>query len=274
MLPTLDLMLCNLARNNRDWWNISFFWTRLKEYFGFTKTSNVGHELAFLCDKNRGTICSNIYQGSRSRADGSQETLTITADELRELIRAYRLLLKPGKKGPTDTPAVESQMGTKPDLTDQAVNAANFKVARIHTKTNSHQLTRALSHVGRAQTTVVIPEKITFYCSALEALFSTSHMEITHQVAERAAVVRAASKTDRLDTYRAVKSCYSFRSKYIHGAPLKDEDESRLQGMCRELDTVVRECFHQVLEDGCLLEVLIKGGEQQVDDFMLQKLFG
>jgi hypothetical protein len=51
---------------------------------------------------------------------------------------------------------------------------------------------------ARAQKTGMFTEKITFYCSALEALFSTSHFELSHQIAERVAVTGASSKSDEL----------------------------------------------------------------------------
>jgi hypothetical protein len=214
--------------------------------------------------------------------------LTIKAETFRELIKAYRLLLKPTKHAPRPPSASErcidtepvlveqvSKRGThtKPSLVRQVESSAAFAIARIHTKTNSNRLTRTLNHIGRAQKTGMFTEKVTFFCTALEALFSTSPMEVTHQVAERAAVVRAGSKGDRIDTYRFVKNCYSFRSKYIHGAPLKAEDELKLQGMCCELDTAVRECFHNVLKDECLLRAITAGGEQKLDEIMLEKLF-
>jgi hypothetical protein len=89
-------------------------------------------------------------------------------------------------------------------------------------------------------------EKITFYCSALEALSSTSQFELSHQVAQRVAVTGTRSRSDRLPTYRFVKDCYSFRSKYIHGAPLKASDEMKLEGMCTKLDALVRQSFQKV----------------------------
>jgi hypothetical protein len=57
--------------------------------------SCVGHELAFMYDINRGGIWSNLFEGLKSRSDSSQDTLTITANQFRELIRLYRILLKP-----------------------------------------------------------------------------------------------------------------------------------------------------------------------------------
>jgi hypothetical protein len=233
--------------------------------------SCVGHELAFLHDKSRGGIWSNIYEGLRTRSDSSQDTLTITASTLRELVRVYRSLLKPGKVDPQNTSIVKGQIETKSGLAAKVTNSAPFRLARIHTRTNSNRITRALNHVGRAQKTGMFTEKITFYCSALEALFSTSHFELSHQIAERVAVTGALSKSDRLVTYRFVKDCYSFRSKYIHGAPLKAADELKLEGMCQKLDALVRQSFHKVLGDETLCKVILSDGD--LDELMLARLF-
>ena len=53
----------------------------------------VGHELAFLCTKQG--IFSNIYQGIRSRSDGTQHTVTLSADQIREIVRLFRETLLP-----------------------------------------------------------------------------------------------------------------------------------------------------------------------------------
>jgi hypothetical protein len=158
--------------------------------------SCVGHEVAFIHDRKHG-IWTNIYEGLRSRSDCSQDKLEITANELRELIRLYRVLLKPAKANSQTSLATENQTEAKPGLAAKLAGSAPYRLARIHTWTNSNRLSRALGHVGlahalghvgRAQKTGMFTEKITFYCSALEALFSTSQFELSHQVAERVAV--------------------------------------------------------------------------------------
>ena len=134
----------------------------------------VGHELAFLCTKQG--IFSNIYQGIRSRSDGTQHTVTLSADQIREIVRLFRETLLP-------------------DVSVQV---------RVHTKANSSRFTRALSLIGRAQKTTLLAEKITFYCSALEALLSTSQAELSHQIAERVALI--STHGDRLRIIGSSKS--------------------------------------------------------------------
>jgi hypothetical protein len=232
--------------------------------------SCVGHEVAFIHDQKRG-IWTNIYEGARSRSDGSQGGLEITANELRGLIRAYKIILKPSKIDSQTSLATENQTEAKLGLMAKAAEAARFRVARSHTKTNSHRFSRALSYVGRAQKTGFLTEKITFYCSALEALFSTSQFELGHQIAERVAVTGTSSRSDRLPTYRFVKDCYSFRSKYIHGTAIKESDEMKLEGMCTKLDALVRQSFQNVLEDKILAKVIFSEGD--LEEVMLARLF-
>jgi Apea-like HEPN len=241
--------------------------------------SCVGHELAFLYDTPRSKIWSNIYEGLRSRSDTSQGTLTVTADTLRELLRLYRVILKPSKltdraapeASPEQTDSTAELREAKPDLVTQVIGSAKFRLAKVHTKTNSNRISRALSHVGRAQKTSMLTEKVTFYCSAMEALFSTSQSELSHQIAERAVILATSNKTDRLPTYRFVKECYSFRSKYIHGASVKPSDELKLEGMSQRLDALVRSCFQSVLSDESLCQVIFSDGD--LDEFMLKRLF-
>lgn len=225
--------------------------------FWFHADCCVGHEAAFIHDRNSPQIWTNTYEGGRTRSDGSQEMLEITADELRNLLRVYRIFLKPVKANSQTSLSTKNQAEAKPGLT---ASSYRFAVARILTRTNSNRISRALSHVGRAQKTAALDEKITFYCSALEALFSTSHFELTHQIAERVAITGTRSRSERLPTYRFVKDCYSFRSKYIHGTPLKDSDETKL-----------RDSFQAVFEDELLSKAIFS--EHDLDELMLARLF-
>jgi Apea-like HEPN len=216
--------------------------------------SCVGHELAFMYDINRGGIWSNLFEGLKSRSDSSQDTLTITANQFRELIRLYRILLKPTEVDQKNAVAFDDRGKTKPGLLAKVINSGKLRLAKIHTRTNSNRLTRALGLIGRSQKTVMSSEKIAFYCSALEALFSTSQFELSHQIAERVAVMTGGSnKSDRLPTYRFVKECYSFRSKYVHGAPLKAADELKLEAMSEKLDVLATHQIDQPITPGVIV---------------------
>jgi hypothetical protein len=141
----------------------------------------------------------------------------------------------------------------------------------MHTRENSNRLSRALSYAGRAQKTSFLTEKITFYCSALEALFSSSTTELSHQVAERVAIVASQSRGQRLANYKFVKECYGLRSKYIHGSPLKVNEEDRLSSICMKLDDLVREGMSNFLCDEEMIAA--SANKEKFESIMLQRLF-
>jgi hypothetical protein len=248
----------------------------------------VGHEVAFVLKGNN--IWSNIYEGLRNRSDTSQSILTISADKLRELVRLYRLFLKPKliekpklidqKPGeaikPTeaqkDTPSEsEHEENFTPEIVPDLAKDASFNIAKFYTRANSNRFTRTLQFANRAQKTAMLAEKITFYCTALEALFSTSQNELTHQVAERVAVIAGSDRADRLPTYRFIKECYTLRSKYIHGSTQKPTEEAAIAVMCKRLDGLVRRSFNNASEDEELCLSIIK--DENLDEIMLKRLF-
>jgi hypothetical protein len=200
-----------------------------------------GHETAFLLKENR--IWSNIYEGRRSLADGTyHQTLDMSANGFRDVVRLFRDSFLPN-------PTV---------------------VAQFHTKANSTRISRTMSHISRAQKTAFLSEKITFYCSALEALLSTSQAELSHQIAERAALITSENLDERVETYGLVKNGYSYRSKYIHGSVLKDSVE-KIQAMARKLDGIVRKCLMTAINDS-MLSAAIKN-VAALDDYVLRKIF-
>src|SRR5262249_17835816 len=138
----------------------------------------VGHEMAFL--QSAGSIHSNFFGGIRTRADATQKMLTLTTKEIHHLIELHDKLRRDAEN-PT----------------------------KIHTKTNSNRISRALDYVARAQMSVNPAEKVAFYCTALESLFSTSTSELTHQIAERVAVVTSQNAASRSDQYWFVKKVLS-----------------------------------------------------------------
>ncbi len=126
----------------------------------------VGHEHAFLIHRSPAftQTSSNIYRGIRTTADGSNKDITLSAE------RIYRATIKPNKSPP-----------------------ANFA-----TKDNSTRITRTFSLIDRARTSINFAEKIAFYCSGLEALLSTSTSELTHQIAERVALISSRDQKVRI----------------------------------------------------------------------------
>jgi hypothetical protein len=213
-----------------------------EETFWFHGDSCVGHELAFIV--NGLIIQSNLYRGFRSRADSSCATITMSADKFRDAVRFYRGILHPN---------------------------LDMKPARFHTKTNSSRYSRAFSHIGRAQGTTLFSEKITFYCSALEALFATQQAELSHQITERVALISSPDPEQRMQKYRFLKECYSFRSKYIHGSPLSDIGDVKMAEMSTKLDAAVRDAVEAMSKDEKLSSAL--SDQTFLDNYMLQKIF-
>jgi len=200
-----------------------------------------GHETAFLIRPDQ--IWSNTIGGIRSSADGiTRQSIELSADKFREVVRFFRGALHP--------------------------NLA--EIAQFHTKLNSNRFTRTMNHVGRAQKTSLLSEKITFYCSALEALLSTSQAELAHQISERVALISATTVDERMLIYRSVKECYSFRSKYIHGSVLKGETD-KIQIMSKNLDEIVRKCIDAAFSKKRLAAAI--NDENTLDNYMIRKIF-
>ncbi|WP_441254305.1 hypothetical protein [Bradyrhizobium sp. 613_E4_N2_2] len=203
-----------------------------------------GHEIAFLFHRmvGRTQISSNIYRGLRSLADGSSQELAITADQFREIIRTYRTLHKPNNNPP----------------------------AHFATKDNSNRVSRTLSLIDRARASMNFAEKIAFYCSGLEAMFSTSHTELTHQIAERVALISSDDKAERFESFRFVKRCYSFRSKFIHGDTVKG-DVPTLSAMSQKLDGVSRKAIGNALRDTDFLGAM--SDQEKLETYFYEKIF-
>lgn len=100
------------------------------------------------------------------------------------------------------------------------------KVAQIGSKLDryfrsgiwwSDRLAMAISYFWNALCTPFPEQSFLSLTTALESLLSTQHMEITHILAERCAVLVTAGPSSRLTTYRRVKDLYKIRSKVVHG---------------------------------------------------------
>ncbi|TXF75025.1 HEPN domain-containing protein [Chryseobacterium sp.] len=73
---------------------------------------------------------------------------------------------------------------------------------------------------------LIITNKIAF----LECLFSTTGIEISHQVSERVAIFVHKYDTTytKQEIYDIVKKCYAIRSKYVHGDKLDKHGKTNL----------------------------------------------
>ncbi len=90
----------------------------------------------------------------------------------------------------------------------------------------------ALTHFWGAICTQFTDQAMLGITSALECLLSTKNMEITHTLAERAALILKESPSDRLNKYNEVKKIYDYRSKLVHGKAFVKKGRINWDSLC------------------------------------------
>jgi hypothetical protein len=67
----------------------------------------------------------------------------------------------------------------------------------------------------------------------VESLLSTQEMEITHQLAERLAVLLATPTLRPIDIYRRAKRLYGTRSNIVHGRGMSKDDQRKVARLAK-----------------------------------------
>lgn len=167
---------------------------------------------------------------------------------------------------------------TEKELIAQAIDLPNFLIDDVYKGTaiyknatqfqhyKSSELSRkelAAVYVAMARKEAIVPMKILMYCSAMEALVASSTMEISHQVAERVALLIGQNKDERCQIYSDIKKGYDTRSKIAHGDYLK-KNESIIEEEAKKLDNYLR----QILQ----LEEPFQLKKDDIDIYYLNKI--
>lgn len=136
----------------------------------------------------------------------------------------------------------------------------------------THRYQRLTYFVGAARAATDIAIKTIQYCSALEALVSTSHTELGHQVSERVACLLSPPGPDRIGIFRIVKEAYGYRSRAVHGASFKGSAYERLKHCSQKLDGICRALAVLCLntENGLVAELARK--DDAINRFFLEKV--
>ena len=116
--------------------------------------------------------------------------------------------------------------------------------------------------------------KIAQYCSALEAMVSTSQSEISHQVSERVASTLNGPGEERIGLFKLIKEAYGYRSKAIHGATFKTKDADRLRECASELDESCRRLWFVYADPSSGFRDSIEVSDQIATDYFLQRTLG
>ena len=118
-------------------------------------------------------------------------------------------------------------------------------------------------YIHFARSNSAIPVKILMYVTAMEALVSTTTIELSHQVSERIALLLGSDKASRLLIYSEIKKAYGYRSKAAHGESLKGT-EQEMMAFLTEIDEYLRQLM-KFVEPYCF-------DDKKINDFFLDKL--
>lgn len=110
---------------------------------------------------------------------------------------------------------------------------------------------------------MVLPMKVMAYCMAMEALLANTTTELSHRVAERAAVLLGKTKEERCEIYTVVRKCYDIRSKVAHGDLIKG-NENDIAKYSEKLDKYLRELLN--------LSELYELDKNKIDEYFLNLL--
>jgi hypothetical protein len=131
----------------------------------------------------------------------------------------------------------------------------------------SSPLHRARFFVSAARTSAKLSVKIANYCTALEALLSTSPNELTYRLSQRVAWLLGKSVEDRHKLFEQVKDAYEFRSKVVHGSYSSEKKLNKdLLPAVRACDTILRAVLLRVTTDKVLCPYIL-GDSKNVNEF-------
>lgn len=150
---------------------------------------------------------------------------------------------------------------------DEISSGANFRTAtQFQYFKNAKMGRKAIAevYVFHARASASLPMKVLMYITSMEALVSTSTFELSHQVAERAAVLLGEDSTARNAIYIEIKKGYGYRSKTAHGEALQGTEQDVVI-LLERLDEYVRRLL--MLDTPYDLEL------KDINNYFLEKLF-
>ena len=190
----------------------------------------------------------NSWTTRFSRSDGRSEVTKFSKAELRTAISMYDSLYGAIDSG-------EVSLGLTPG-----------------TAGDVDRLSRAFYFLQGARAMGDPTQKIANYCTAFEAIVSTSSTELAHQVSERVAILIGKDSSEASDIYRSLKKAYGTRSRLVHGDRLRSSsDQYRTES--ENCDRYLRRLIQVILTRESVAKALEQKPEQ-VNQFFLSLLFG
>lgn len=176
-------------------------------------------------------------------ATGGIDTVNYTANEITEMVSIHH--------------KVEMYLSGRDSATIRFMLEKNFS-----------RIGRALLFVKQGREARNLAYKLSNYCSALETLFTTDSMELSHKLAERTAFF-LADRLTKSDVFSIIKKAYTVRSKLSHGASLDSKQIENLFFISKETDNILRIAFNKILNDSDLTK-LFDSDNLSIDDYFLK----
>lgn len=218
------------------------------------KDHAINHDVGFVAlhvDDNF-QITSNVWEASFSQANGSNDEVKLSHKEI-EFAKGFNLMSEYGD----DVGPIELH---KPGYHGMRPTKLDDKGGRIE---------RFLYFTTGARAAQDLGIKVALYSSALEALVSSAHSEIIHQVAERTAVALGDDLESRTSIYRQVKQAYAMRSKAVHGAVIRTKSLPKLITACMDLDRICRALAIKFFKDADFKESAL-GEDSEFNDYWVR----
>lgn len=175
---------------------------------------------------------------------------------------------------------IETETYTKEEILEIAKDMQQISVEDVRSgKVNFRDVTQfqyfksgklgrkmmAWVYVFHARAINALTIKVLMYITAMEALVSTSTAELSHQVAERVAILLSDDAAERKTIYFNIKKGYNVRSKAAHGEPLKGTAQD-----VADLLVVVDDYLRRLMK----LESPYDLDNDKLNEFFIKKLLG
>lgn len=133
--------------------------------------------------------------------------------------------------------------------------------------TESSRLGRFFYFLQHARGQSHIPSKISNYCTMLEVLLSTDASEITHKIAERAALFLGNNSEEKVDIFYTIKSGYKIRSSTVHGDLLskKYKKHQTQVDLSNKLDILLRKLILKIITNEKYIEIFNRYKAEELD---------
>lgn len=213
-------------------------------------------------DNNVYVFSGFLFEYKKVISDGSTFKGTVTATMSKSNLDKLGTLFTEAEL----KPAIEA-------MSTIAINDLLEEDSDYFTPTSDHffksggigRIGRALYFVLEARNRHTYPTKIVSYITAIECLFTTSQTELSHRASERVAILKGGTKENKIKTYSLLKKAYDVRSKVVHGAILKGQNQE-LKEISTGLDQLLREFLSEKNE-------IFTKSDEQIDKYFLNELF-